>query len=262
MKKRLCLFLATVLMLTMITPTFAVSKAQNEDEYTFAIEREDGSTVCMAVSVENGIPRRLTESEYREIMGEAIGRQVVDDNSICNMLKENGEYDTDAVARRGITYTFTPTSVEDPVADITLQRRVSQIYDRADTLTVTATTSYERTVTKSGGLTFSSKVYTALDTAVKAKYSYTATATSSTSTSVVGTFRPKGENRYSAVIFTPYIATVHGVMTEYMSAMGAGGSTNYNCTIRYPLSVGGLWDGVYEAIERPTSDRDTFPPAA
>lgn len=59
MKKSLCLLLATVLMLTMITPTFAVSKVQNEDEYTFAIEREDGSTVCMAVSVENGIPRRL-----------------------------------------------------------------------------------------------------------------------------------------------------------------------------------------------------------
>ena len=51
-------------------------------------------------------------------------------------------------------------------------------------------------------------------------------------------------------------------MNESISAMGAGSSKDYNCTIRYPLSVGGLWDGVYEAIERPTSDRDTFPPAA
>ena len=64
MKKRLCMFLAMLLILMMVTPAFAASAAPNEDEYTFAVEQENGLTICMAVVVENGIPRQLTKAEY------------------------------------------------------------------------------------------------------------------------------------------------------------------------------------------------------
>lgn len=261
MKKRLCMLLATILMLTLVTPAFAVSNAQNEDEYTFAVEQGNGTTVCMAVSVENGIPRRLTESEYRKIMEKAAAKQAIADNSIY-MLEENGAYDTNAVARRGITYSFTPTSAGEPVADYSLKRRVSQVFKDAESLTVTSTTSYERTVTKSSGLTITNDLLDLIDTAVEAKYSYTETATSSTSTSIVGTLRPPGVKPYAAVAFTPYTTLVEGVMTQYMSAMGSSGGRPFNCTIKYPLSVNGFWDGIYEVVESYTGKLSDFPPAA
>jgi len=128
---------------------------------------------------------------------------------------------------------------------------------------VTSTTSYTRTVTQSGGLSLTSSVYAALDAGVKAEYSFVKTATSSTSSSVVGVLQPAGNKPYAAVVFTPNIATVKGVVTEYLSAMGSSGvNARYNCTVKYANMVSGNWDGIYEVVESNTGNSSDYPPAA
>lgn len=261
MKKRLCMFLAMLLILMMVTPAFAASAAPNEDEYTFAVEQENGLTICMAVVVENGIPRQLTKAEYLEIKEKTKANALEANNNDSVKFEKTARYETNA-AWRGFSYSFAPSSKE-IVTDYTLARRISQIFKNADTISVTATTSYTRSVTESGGLTMTSNALAALDAGVKAEYSFVKTATSSTSTSVVGVLRPAGIKPYAAVIFTPNLAKVQGVMTEYLSAMGSSGVyARYNCTVTYANMVGGNWDGIYECAESYTGVSSDFPPPA
>lgn len=257
MKKIICIAITAILLLTMITPAFALPNVQenanSDDAYSFDVTI-DGLHVTRAVIVENGIPRQLTEAEYVALMQASANEE-----TICSSPASNNSNKVPEGETRGWTFTFSPTSHSDAL-DYSLTKRVSPIYQNATSVSVTATSSFERMVTNSGGLTFTTQVKSVVDATVEAQYSYAVSASSSTSSSVTGTFTPSGNKPYCAVLFTPHIATISGVVTETLSAMGSGSTTTYNCTLKYPVSVNHFLDGLYRLSE--SNNSEGFPPAA
>ena len=200
------------------------------------------------------ISPKLTEAEYVALMQASANEE-----TICSSPASNNSNKVPEGETRGWTFTFSPTSHSDAL-DYSLTKRVSPIYQNATSVSVTATSSFERMVTNSGGLTFTTQVKSVVDATVEAQYSYAVSASSSTSSSVTGTFTPSGNKPYCAVLFTPHIATISGVVTETLSAMGSGSTTTYNCTLKYPVSVNHFLDGLYRLSE--SNNSEGFPPAA
>lgn len=255
MKKIVCIILSTAVLLITINPSFAFPAdfasetiSTVNDAYSFDAEI-DGAHITGAIIVENGIARQLTQREYQNIMNESE-REVSYDLPIIDLTKIASN------SARGFSYEFNPTS-RSTFWDAGLKRRVSPIYQGASSISVTNTTSFTRTVTQNVGISINANILKELDATVKAEYSYVSAATSSTSTTVTGNFSPSGKYTYAAVVFTPRIAEIKGVLTETLSAMGSSGSSTHDITVRYPVSTNGIWDGIYRIYE--SNNLSVFP---
>lgn len=253
MKKFVSSILVSLILLLSVVPAFAspvTPDTADDSAYSFDID-EGGVHVTSAFIIENGIPRPLSRDEYISLMSQEEDYPGCLSNS-ANLSIGNNEIN----AMQGFSYSFKPTTCAISFRD-ELIRRVSPIYQNASSINVSSTYSYTRTVTNSGGASITAGVQSVIDAKVSATYSYSTSASSSTSSSITGVLRPSGRYSYAAAVFTPRIATVSGVLTETLSAMGASGSTNYNCSFRYPTRVSGYLDGIYSVYE--TNNRDGFP---
>lgn len=230
-------------MFTLTIPAFA-EVTSTESSFTFDIE-ENGVHTTGAVLVENGIPRRLTKNEYLKLSTqEYVQKDMFDVKSFLQLA---------GTSPRAYLYSFSPRS-RVIIDDYSLQRRVSPIYANVSSISVTMSTSFTRTVEHSGGITITNNILSSVDRAVEASYEYSSSSSSATGSSVSGTFEPPGEHLYAAVVFTPRTAIIEGVLTESLSAMGSSGVVaTYNCSFKYPVSVGNYLDGIYAICESDTT---------
>lgn len=251
-KKFLSLLLALAMCLSLSVPTWAETTS-NINSYSFDV-LENGLHIAKVILVENGISRQLTKEEYLNLSPTFISAS--HENTMLLPIHKN-----DIITPRGYTYSFSPTS-STVYHDSSLARRVSAIFQNVSSLSVSTTMTYARTVSSSGGISLTTSILDVIDAEVNAEYGYSQSATSSTATSITGTFAPTGNYTYSAVCFKPAIATVRGVLTETLTAMGSSGSTQYTCTFKYPVSgaTSGILDGIYYLAE--SNSYSAFPALA
>lgn len=249
MKKWLCLILSIAMAFSMMLPAFA-EPISPEDPYSFDIE-ENGLHLTGAIVVEDGIPRRLTEEEYLEYSTTTIV-EICDEPPLLDV--------SSTIMPRGYNYSFSPTACT-VYTDYALQRRISPFYSWATAITATISTTHEREVVSSGGISITANIYSVVDAEVDTQYEHSSSSSSSTSASIAGTYTPSGNYQYSAVVFTPRMALISGTLTEYLSAMGSSGVTNtYYCSFKYPTQVGYYTDGIYGIYE--SNSTSEFPPVS
>lgn len=235
--------MSLILVLSMIFSTSAFAFATEGDDTTFDVLTETGEHITAAVLVENGVARSLTETEYLELMNESVANTIAElppFPSVGNYIENNLE--TMAAS------SFTPTS---NILAFAPARRVSPLFSGAAEISVTQTTTFERSVAVSGGASITSGVNAIVDAQVSTTYGLQVAASSSISETVTGKFYPTGNYTYSAVIFSPRIAVVRGNLNL--------SGTSYYVTYHYPVTgTEGLLDGIYALSEANTVAE--FPP--
>ncbi|MGF6375664.1 hypothetical protein M2140_000713 [Clostridiales Family XIII bacterium PM5-7] len=236
--KKIFIFLITLII---VFSTTMVSFAGTEKQ-KFDVNENCGLHTTAAVIVRNGVPYFLSEEEYRNISS-------VDENIDNSSDIKYDEDKTNVLLRTSYYYQFVPKSKTTAYVS-SEKKRVSPIFERASSLTVSSKKTFTRKVVESGGLSISAAISGAVDAGVKASYNYKKSATSTTSSSVTGTFKPSGKYRYSAVVFTPRIATITGECRFRQEWQGTDSIlSRYNMTWKYPVNNGTYLDGIYKLQE-------------
>lgn len=239
------LFSVMIVLMVVLSST-ALGFAESQEDQKFDIVEDGGLHTTKVVVVKEGVAYSLTEKEYLEL----VSSEAYDSNPISDVTSKEELESTRIEPRTAIYYKFVPKSITKAYVAAE-KKRVSPIYERASSVQVSSKKTYTRKVVTTGGLTVSASVSDAVDAGVQASYSVKKTASSTTSTTVTGTFKPSGSYRYSAVIFTPRIATITGECQIRQVWQGEDTALGrHNMTWKYPCVIsGGVLDGIYKLQE-------------
>ena len=238
-KKFLSLLLAAVALVFSTTTTLSAYVA------------DDAIVTTSYVLVENGIARQISAEEYCSLLQNPVQSSTY----VC----DTQETSTAALPVYNYYYVFEGTS-ESLAFHPSLESRVSNIYSNISSLTVTSSMTYTRTITNSAGLSITSDIQSAIDSKVSLTYSRSTSSTSAQSSSITGVFTPSGAYRYSCITFIPRLSTVTGTLSLYQSVDGIVSRVSYTPGVqaRYPVSVSGYLDGIYQLRESNDYNALTF----
>lgn len=214
--------------------------------------REDDTHTTACVLVKDGIAYTLTEEEYLSLLEL--------DEFTDEKIVESADSDDFPTPYFSFYYTFSPNGCTYAYYD-SMRRRVSPVYGKADSVSVTNSMMYTRTITESGSVSVTASIKDIIDTSVTSSYSVSVSSASSKTQSVTGTFKPSGKYLYSAVVFTPRLATVTGNLLWWQNFENDHSILSTTpCSIRYPAGSDDILDGLYKLAE--SNDRNSFPEMA